>query len=273
MANHSLNVNRDGQAQYKYLMDIGGESGTTWLSLNWKMATGALVFKVDTGSINWWYVCAAFPSATLAANAYHVLFLPLLPPCFFGGGGGGRPLPPPAYHPSFHVRTSQVSLCSTASVPASWACQSPEYPRRYLRSDRYPGWAQLDSTVYVALRRLPPPPPPLRRRPRARASRFWLFCLLGIRSSSLAKTTCTSSPICPTSGPSLTGPKRTRQPPLRSRSLAGARRCTLAGRTCRCGHLASLVSRTSMFETVQTCACSCLSFAFAQYHVVVLAPY
>lgn len=55
MANHSLNVNRDGQAQYKYLMDIGGESGTTWVSLNWKMATGALVFKVNTGSINWWY--------------------------------------------------------------------------------------------------------------------------------------------------------------------------------------------------------------------------
>ena len=87
MANHSLNVNRDGQAQYKYLMDIGGESGTTWLSLNWKMATGALVFKVDTGSINWWYVCAAFPSATLAANAYHVLFLPLLPLFFWGGEG------------------------------------------------------------------------------------------------------------------------------------------------------------------------------------------
>ena len=91
MANHSLNVNRDGQAQYKYLMDIGGESGTTWLSLNWKMATGALVFKVDTGSINWWYVCAAFPSATLAANAYHVLFLPLLPPFFLGGGRGSSP--------------------------------------------------------------------------------------------------------------------------------------------------------------------------------------
>ena len=57
-----LQVNQTGQAHYKYLMDIGGQSGTTWTSLNWKMAVGALVFKVDTGSINWWCVrCSRWP--------------------------------------------------------------------------------------------------------------------------------------------------------------------------------------------------------------------
>ena len=33
---------------YKYLLDIGGNSGTTWTALAWKLASGALVFKAKT---------------------------------------------------------------------------------------------------------------------------------------------------------------------------------------------------------------------------------
>jgi Glycosyl transferase family 90 len=40
---------------YKYQIDIGGESGTTWGSLRWKMCSGNLVFKVDTWSYDWWH--------------------------------------------------------------------------------------------------------------------------------------------------------------------------------------------------------------------------
>ena len=34
--------------KYRYLIDIGGSSGTTWDALQWKMASGSLVFKVKT---------------------------------------------------------------------------------------------------------------------------------------------------------------------------------------------------------------------------------
>ena len=36
--------------KYRYLIDIGGSSGTTWDALMWKMASGALVFKVKPQS-------------------------------------------------------------------------------------------------------------------------------------------------------------------------------------------------------------------------------
>ena len=34
--------------KYRYLIDVGGSSGTTWDALQWKMASGSLVFKVKT---------------------------------------------------------------------------------------------------------------------------------------------------------------------------------------------------------------------------------
>ena len=41
---------------YRYLIDIGGSSGTTWDALQWKMASGALVFKVKNpaGAVDFW---------------------------------------------------------------------------------------------------------------------------------------------------------------------------------------------------------------------------
>jgi Glycosyl transferase family 90 len=40
---------------YKYHIDIGGASGTTWGALRWKMCTGRFVFKVDTFASDWWH--------------------------------------------------------------------------------------------------------------------------------------------------------------------------------------------------------------------------
>ena len=42
-------------SEYRYLLDLPGISGTTWDSLNWKMASGALVFKLVTDTVNWWH--------------------------------------------------------------------------------------------------------------------------------------------------------------------------------------------------------------------------
>jgi Glycosyl transferase family 90 len=42
-------------ANYKYQLDIGGVSGTSWGGLRWKMCTGNLVFKVNSWSKDWWY--------------------------------------------------------------------------------------------------------------------------------------------------------------------------------------------------------------------------
>ena len=41
---------------YRYLIDIGGSSGTTWDALQWKMASGALVLKVKNpvGAVDFW---------------------------------------------------------------------------------------------------------------------------------------------------------------------------------------------------------------------------
>lgn len=43
-------------ARYRYLVDIGGTSCTTWSSLHWKLATGSLVFVVTLpgGLSTWW---------------------------------------------------------------------------------------------------------------------------------------------------------------------------------------------------------------------------
>lgn len=43
------------QLRYKYQIDVGGLSGTTWVSLRWKMCSGSLVFKVDSGFADWWH--------------------------------------------------------------------------------------------------------------------------------------------------------------------------------------------------------------------------
>jgi hypothetical protein len=41
--------------QYKYHIDVGGCSGTSWSGLRWKMCTGNLVFKIESSMIEWWY--------------------------------------------------------------------------------------------------------------------------------------------------------------------------------------------------------------------------
>jgi Glycosyl transferase family 90 len=40
---------------FKYHIDIGGVSGTSWCGLRWKMCSGGLVFKVDTWSKDLWH--------------------------------------------------------------------------------------------------------------------------------------------------------------------------------------------------------------------------
>jgi len=43
-------------ARYRYVMDIGGVSCTTWSALHWKLSSGSLVLVVDHpgGLANWW---------------------------------------------------------------------------------------------------------------------------------------------------------------------------------------------------------------------------
>ncbi|CAB9516356.1 KDEL motif-containing protein 2 [Seminavis robusta] len=44
------------QIKFRYQLDIGGISGTTWTSLRWKLCdAGSLVFKVETGFVDWWH--------------------------------------------------------------------------------------------------------------------------------------------------------------------------------------------------------------------------
>lgn len=40
---------------YKYHLDVGGVSGTSWEGLRWKMCSGNLVFRVDTNAVDWWH--------------------------------------------------------------------------------------------------------------------------------------------------------------------------------------------------------------------------
>ena len=44
-------------ASYRFLLDIGGSSGTTWDALQWKLASGALVFKAKNaeGAADLWH--------------------------------------------------------------------------------------------------------------------------------------------------------------------------------------------------------------------------
>jgi hypothetical protein len=45
----------DMTKKYKYHLDAGGCSGTSWGGLRWKLCTGNLVFKIETTMIEWWY--------------------------------------------------------------------------------------------------------------------------------------------------------------------------------------------------------------------------
>jgi hypothetical protein len=46
----------DMTKKFKYHLDVGGCSGTSWGGLRWKMCTtGNLVFKIETTMIKWWY--------------------------------------------------------------------------------------------------------------------------------------------------------------------------------------------------------------------------
>lgn len=60
---HWLNasvVRRDRVAEsefsrYRYLLDVGGVSGTTWSALRFKLLSGSLVFKVELPWADWWH--------------------------------------------------------------------------------------------------------------------------------------------------------------------------------------------------------------------------
>ena len=42
-------------ARYRYLLDVGGVSGTTWSALRAKLLSGSLVFKVELDWQDWWH--------------------------------------------------------------------------------------------------------------------------------------------------------------------------------------------------------------------------
>ena len=48
-------VSTDKLRNYKYVMDIGGYSGTTWTALRMKMSCGLIVFKVEHTNVDWWH--------------------------------------------------------------------------------------------------------------------------------------------------------------------------------------------------------------------------
>ena len=49
------NMLEDLATSYKYHLDVGGVSGTSWEGLRWKMCSGNLVFRVDTNAVDWWH--------------------------------------------------------------------------------------------------------------------------------------------------------------------------------------------------------------------------
>jgi hypothetical protein len=51
--NHGLRL--QDMVPYRYLLDIGGISGTTWIAI-WKMCSGGLVFRAYSGKMDWWHV-------------------------------------------------------------------------------------------------------------------------------------------------------------------------------------------------------------------------
>jgi Glycosyl transferase family 90 len=55
LKDHSLRLDRMEMSEFRYQLDIGGESGTTWGGLLWKMCSGSLIFKVDTFAKDWWH--------------------------------------------------------------------------------------------------------------------------------------------------------------------------------------------------------------------------
>jgi Glycosyl transferase family 90 len=42
-------------SKYKYHLDVGGVSGTSWEGLRWKMCSGNLVFHIESGAMDWWH--------------------------------------------------------------------------------------------------------------------------------------------------------------------------------------------------------------------------
>lgn len=50
-------IRKEEMVRYRYLLDIGGISGTTWIALRWKMCSGSLVFKVNNPmpTMDWWH--------------------------------------------------------------------------------------------------------------------------------------------------------------------------------------------------------------------------
>ena len=40
---------------YRYILDVGGRSGTTWSALSNKLRLGSLVFKEESGYADWWH--------------------------------------------------------------------------------------------------------------------------------------------------------------------------------------------------------------------------
>jgi len=48
-------VPADEFSRYRYLLDVGGVSGTTWSALRFKLLTGSLVFKVELPWVDWWH--------------------------------------------------------------------------------------------------------------------------------------------------------------------------------------------------------------------------
>jgi Glycosyl transferase family 90 len=53
--NDPNSLSTEEMSKYKYQIDIGGVSGTTWGGLRWKMCSGNLVFKVDSWTKDWWH--------------------------------------------------------------------------------------------------------------------------------------------------------------------------------------------------------------------------
>lgn len=48
-------LERHELAEYRYHLDLGGLSGTSWGGLRWKLCSGLLVFKVEAWANDWWH--------------------------------------------------------------------------------------------------------------------------------------------------------------------------------------------------------------------------
>jgi hypothetical protein len=45
----------ESAAKYRYHLDVGGVSGTSWEGLRWKMCSGNLVFRIESDAMDWWH--------------------------------------------------------------------------------------------------------------------------------------------------------------------------------------------------------------------------